>query len=102
MAVNLGPYCLDNKGGISQMCCKNNPARSCIPLENGGTLSRIGRADIPAPALPDDTSFPKTGQGTVASVFCEAATGNASIDGTTGLPGPAALLLSGCQYWLKQ
>jgi len=93
--------CQDNKGGISQQCCNNNTSRSCFPLENGGTLSRTGRAQIPAPELPD-TSFPKTGTGTVSSVFCEAATGNASIDGTTGLPGPAALLLSGCQYWLKQ
>jgi hypothetical protein len=92
--------CLDNKGGISQMCCNDNTSRSCFPLENGGTLSRVGRADIPLPALPD-TTFPKTGTGTVASVFCEGATGTQSIDGTTGLPGPSALLLSGCQYWLK-
>ncbi|HWP67500.1 MAG TPA: hypothetical protein VNO26_16505 [Candidatus Limnocylindria bacterium] len=92
--------CLDNKGGISQVCCNDNTARACFPLENGGTLSRVGRAEVPIPAFPDDT-FPKTGTGTVASVFCEAATGNSSIDGTTGLPGPAALLLSGCQYWLK-
>jgi len=92
--------CLDNKGGISQMCCNNDTSRSCFPIENGGTLSRTGRADVPLPAWPD-TTFPKTGTGTVASVFCEAATGNSSIDGTTGLPGPSALLLSGCQYWLK-
>ena len=93
--------CVDNKGGISQMCCNNNTQRSCFPLENGGTLSRQGRAEAPAPLFPDVT-FPKTGTGTVASVFCEAATGNSSIDGTTGLPGPSALLLSGCQFWLDQ
>jgi hypothetical protein len=93
--------CLDNKGGISQVCCNDNTLRSCFPLENGGTLSRVGRPEIPAPALPD-TTFPKTGTGVVASVFCEAATGNSSIDGTTGLPGPSALLLNGTQEWTQE
>jgi hypothetical protein len=93
--------CLDNKGGISQMCCSDNTSRSCFPLENGGTLSRVGRPEVPAPAFPD-TTFPKSGTGVLASVFCEAATGNSSIDGTTGLPGPAALLLSGTQDWTQE
>lgn len=93
--------CLDNKGGISQVCCNDRTDRPCFPLENGGTLSRMGRAEVPIPAFPESTAFPKTGTGTVGAVFCEAATGNSNIDGTTGLPGPAALLLSGCQYWLK-
>jgi hypothetical protein len=92
--------CLDNKGGISQMCCNDNTSRSCFPLDNNGTLNRVGRPDVPVPAFPD-TTFPKTGSdGVLAAVFCEAATGNSSIDGTTGLPGPAALLVSGCQFWL--
>jgi hypothetical protein len=93
--------CRDNKGGISQMCCNGNTSRSCFPLENGGVLNRTGRAEIPAPAFPD-TTFPKSGTGVLGSVFCEAATGSASIDGTTGLPGPAALLLNGTQEWTQE
>lgn len=96
--------CLDNKGGISQQCCNGTDPgseRPCFPLENGGTLSRQGRPEVPEPALPD-TSFPKSGTGVLASVFCEAATGNSSIDGTTGLPGPAALLLNGTQEWTQE
>jgi hypothetical protein len=93
--------CLDNKGGISQMCCNDNPSRSCFPLDNGGTFTRTGRPEIPQPALPD-TSFPKTGTGVLASVFCESATGSGTIDGTTGLPGPAAFLMNGIQDWTQE
>ena len=44
--------CLDNKGGIVQNCCNDNTQRSCFPLENGGTLSRQGRPQIPSPEAP--------------------------------------------------
>ena len=93
--------CVDNKGGISQLCCNGNTTTPCFPLENGGTLTRNGRAEAPAPAFPD-TTFPKSGTGVLAATFCEAATGTNTIDTTTGLPGPAALLLSGTQDWTEE
>jgi hypothetical protein len=92
--------CRDTKGGISQVCCSDDTTRSCFPIADGGVLNRQGRPEAPAPLFPD-TTFPKTGTGTLASVFCEAATGTSTIDLTTGLPGPAALLLTGTQEWTQ-
>jgi hypothetical protein len=90
--------CVDVKGGLSQLCCENDPTQPCFPLENGGELRRTGRAEPPTPTLPD-TTYPKTGSGTLGAVFCEASTSTANIDRTTGLPGPAALILTGTYEW---
>jgi hypothetical protein len=99
--VNPGEMvCVDLKGGISQLCCENNPSKPCFPLENGGELTRTGRAESPSPALPD-TTYPKTGTGTLAAVFCEGATGAGTVNLTTGLPGPAALMLTGTYSWTR-
>jgi hypothetical protein len=67
-------------------------------LENGGELTRTGRAEPPTPALPD-TTYPKTGMGVLGAVFCEGSTSVTTIDRTTGLPGPSALLLNGTYTW---
>jgi hypothetical protein len=93
--------CVDNKGGIAQACCNNNTTLPCFDLENNGVETRTGRAEPPAPVFPD-TTFPKSGTGVLAATFCEAATGTNTIDQTTGLPGPAALLLNGTQDWTQE
>ena len=72
-----------------------------LPGAGGGSVTRTGRAEAPAPVFPD-TTFPKTGTGVLASTFCEAATGSDNVNTTTGLPGPAALLLSGTQEWTQE
>ena len=56
--------------------------------------------DTPSPAFPDQT-YPKTGNGVVVSIFCIPATGTNSIDTTSGLPGPGALVTPGSQTWIK-
>lgn len=90
--------CVDSKGGISQTCCNSATDVPCFAIDNGGEVRRQGLATVPQPALPDAT-FPKTHDGVLAAIFCEAATGVATIDRTTGLPGPAALILSGSNVW---
>jgi hypothetical protein len=87
--------CKDQKGGLTQCCCSNNPGLSCQPTEAGNVgIIRIGRPLPPTPAVPDPT-YPKVADGAVlAATFCEAATGNANIDTVSGLPGPGALLFN--------
>ena len=87
--------CVDIKGGLSQVCCDNNPALPCFPTQAGGPgIVRTGRPVPPTPAVPEPT-YPKTSEGTaIVATFCEAATGNANIDTVTGLPGPGALLFT--------
>jgi len=86
--------CRDVKGGLAQVCCANNTAVSCHPTARGGPgIVRTGRAAPPVPAWPDP-ALPKTAAGTVlAATFCIPATGTNTVDTTTGLPGPGALLL---------
>ena len=96
--VNPGALvCADAKGGISQVCCEDDPGRPCFPLEQGGALTRSGRAEPPVPPLPD-TTYPKTATGTLAGVFCVRGTGSIADD-AVGLPGPAAVLLTGTYEW---
>jgi hypothetical protein len=92
--------CIDAKGGISQNCCNDKPNTSCFPTANGGAITRTGQPGVPSPAPPDPT-YPKTGTGVLATTFCETATAKSIINQTTGLPGPAALLLEGTQKWIK-
>ena len=94
------PICIDSKGGLSQNCCNNDTTRSCFPTAGGGSIVRTGKRSIPSPAFPDQT-YPKTGNGVVVSIFCIPATGTNSIDTTSGLPGPGALVTPGSQTWIK-
>ena len=94
------PICVDSKGGLSQNCCNNDTTKSCFPTAGGGSIVRSGKPSIPSPAFPD-TTYPKVGNGVVASIFCIPATGTNSIDTTAGLPGPGALITPGTQTWIK-
>jgi hypothetical protein len=84
--------CIDAKGGVSQNCCSNDASRACQPTRNGTPVSRTGKAGVYEPAWPDPT-YPKSGPVVTVATFCEAATGTGSVDGLTGLPGPAAIQL---------
>jgi len=94
------PICIDSKGGLSQNCCSSDTTKSCFPTAGGGSIVRTGKPSIPSPAFPD-TTYPKVGNGVVVAIFCIPATGTNSIDSTTGLPGPGALVTPGTQTWTK-
>jgi hypothetical protein len=82
--------CLDRKGGLAQFCCADDPTVACFPSDQ---IVRTGRTAPPAPAWPDP-GYPKTGDPVLVDAFCEPATGANLLDAiTTGLPGPAALIL---------
>jgi hypothetical protein len=84
------------KGGINQTCCSNNPVQPCFPTAPDSPPGQIIREGTPAAPLPvwPDPTYPKTVEGgRSAAVFCEAATGDSTVDILTGLPGPGALLL---------
>ena len=91
------PVCVDAKGGLGQNCCNGTP---CFPTAGGGSIIRTGKPVIPSPPFPEQT-FPKTADGVVVSIFCIPATGTNSIDTTSGLPGPGALVTPGSQTWIK-
>lgn len=89
--------CVDTKGGRSQACCSTDTTRSCFPTASGaGAVVRTGRPFAAEPGWPDP-SYPKTASApaALAATFCEPATGDATVDMLTGLPGPGALLLPG-------
>jgi hypothetical protein len=81
--------CIDAKGGISQLCCANNPTTACFPTSaaskaaGGGSIIRTG-----VPVVPGDPNG-----GKFAATFCIDATGSSLVNITSGLPGPGALLL---------
>lgn len=91
------PLCMDAKGGLSQNCCANDTTKPCFPTASG-PLVRMGKPFPPSPPFPDQT-YPKTGTGVLAAVFCVPATGVNSIDTTVGTPGPAALLAPVTATW---
>jgi len=80
-ATQVNGQCIDTKGGISQLCCSNDPTLPCFPSGPNGAITRTG------------TPIPPGGQGVFVGTFCIAETGNILIDGITGLPGPGALIL---------
>jgi hypothetical protein len=89
----------DTKGGLTQTCCSDGKT-SCFPTSAAsgiGKIERTGAPGIPQPAWPDPTYPKSTTSGVLAATFCEAKTNSPSIDTTTGLPGPGALLLTGSQ-----
>lgn len=93
--VTGAPACVDAKGGISQLCCSSDTQRPCFPTRAGnpiGKIERLGKVDVPQPPWPDPT-YPKMAHPVTAGVFCEPGTGTGSVDGLTGLPGPASLTL---------
>jgi hypothetical protein len=91
-SMTPGGQCVDIKGGLSQICCANNPELPCFPTANGGQIVRTGGAAVPAPPFPDPT-YPKTANVTLVAAFCERSSGAATVDAVTGLPGPGAIIL---------
>jgi len=95
--------CADIKGGLSQHCCNGStqvPCHPTFPAQGGQPagigIVRTGRAVPAATPTPwGDDQYPKTASGAVlVSTFCEAATGDGTVDITTGLPGPGALIFN--------
>jgi hypothetical protein len=89
--------CVDSKGGLSQNCCNSQTAVPCNPTFPGGPgITRTGRAVAAATPSPwGDDAYPKTAEGLVlVSTFCEPPTGTGTVDITTGLPGPGALIFN--------
>ena len=91
------PICMDAKGGLSQNCCNGDTTRSCFPTA-GSAIVRMGKPFPPSPPFPDQT-YPKTGNGVLAAVFCVPATGVNAIDTTAGMPGPGALVAPVTATW---
>jgi hypothetical protein len=86
---------LPERGGIPQMCCSNQ----LLPCFPSATLGRIERVGLATPLVPAD-GFPATSDAVLASVSCVAPTGVGAVDRiSTGLSGPAALLLPVRAQW---
>jgi len=81
IAKTADGQCIDPKGGISQVCCSNNTSVPCFPTRNGGTIERSGKRAT------DGQS------GALAATFCIAPTQSATVNITSGLPGPGAMIL---------
>jgi hypothetical protein len=96
--VDGSTICVDSKGGLSQLCCNgSNSQVPCHPTAPGGAgIVRTGRP-VPnaSPAPWPDPQYPKTASGSVlVSTFCIPPTGTGTVDITTGLPGPGALIFN--------
>ena len=91
--------CIDAKGGLSQVCCVGDTTKACFPTNtaNPANAGKIDRTGVPMPVSPawNDPTFPKTSTGTVVSLFCIPATTSNTVNTTSGLPGPGALILPG-------
>jgi hypothetical protein len=81
IAKTADGQCIDPKGGISQVCCSNNTSVPCFPTRNGGTIERSGKRAT------DGQS------GALAATFCIAPTQSTTVNITSGLPGPGAMIL---------
>ena len=95
--------CVDAKGGLAQSCCSNDPTRACQPTRTG-SVTRVGHAEAPrdaSGAAYGAGTYPKQSEVVSVATFCEAATGTATIDALTGLPGPGALVLPAVADWLR-
>ncbi len=80
------------------MCCSTDSTRPCFPTAGGGAIVRVGVSATPVPPWPDAT-YPKRGTSTLVGTVCEASSGAITIDATTGLPGPGALILPVEEEW---
>ena len=91
--------CIDAKGGLSQFCCAGDTTKPCFPTNTGNPANagKIDRTGSPMPVTPawNDPTFPKMSHGTVVSLFCIPATTANTVNITSGLPGPGALILPG-------
>ena len=89
------PVCVDVKGGISQVCCVDDPALPCFPTRPGGAgIVRGGRAVVPQPPWPDPT-YPKSAEGeVVVSTFCAPSSNNSFADTVGPSPVPGAVILN--------
>ncbi|HJQ84844.1 MAG TPA: hypothetical protein VKA21_12250 [Candidatus Binatia bacterium] len=97
--VTGASVCVDAKGGLSQHCCSGVP---CHPTRGGERISRVGTAEPPVDAGGHgwgSGTYPKSSNLVHVATFCERATGTASVDGLTGLPGPGALVLPSSAVW---
>jgi hypothetical protein len=95
--VDGSNICIDAKGGLSQLCCIGNPQVPCHPTAPGGAgIVRTGKPVANASPAPwPDPQYPKTASGSVlVSTFCIPPTGTGTVDITTGLPGPGALIFN--------
>jgi hypothetical protein len=89
--------CVDSKGGLSQLCCNGQTAIPCHPTFPGGPgITRTGKPQPNATPTPwGDDQYPKTASGSVlVSTFCIPPTGTGTVDITSGLPGPGALIFN--------
>lgn len=98
-ASTANGQCVDAKGGLSQLCCSDDPQRPCFPTATGAPITRVGSATAPSPPFGDPT-YPKVGGITLAGAFCAPASGSSLLDGLVGLPGPAAIVLPMTTAWV--
>jgi hypothetical protein len=89
--------CIDIFGGLSQNCCNLSTQVPCHPTFPGGPgITRQGKAVAATTPTPwGDDQYPKTADGVIlVSTFCEPPTGTSTVDLTTGLPGPGAVIFN--------
>jgi len=85
------------RGGLHQTCCSAPPNSPCFPTKSGGSIVRTGIRAPVTPAWPDPT-YPKTSEGSkLVATFCIPTTRDPTVDGSSGLPGPGALILPATQ-----
>lgn len=97
-ASTTNGQCVDVKGGLSQLCCSDDPQRPCFPTAGGIPIARAGSATAPAPPFGDPT-YPKVGGVTLVGTFCAPASGSSLVDAIVGLPGPGAIVLPMATAW---
>jgi len=87
------------------VCCSSDTTTPCFPTAEdfgvAGKIERNGVALSVSPAWPD-ASYPKSGSGTLVSVFCVPATTFGIVNTVAGLPGPAAMILPSAVRWQMQ
>jgi hypothetical protein len=85
--------CIDEKGGLSQLCCVDATDTPCFPTAGGGSILRTGITVAPLPAWPDP-SYPKVSTGSVlVATFCAQRLGAIGMDPRADLPAPGAIIL---------
>ena len=82
--TNAQGQCIDDKGGISQVCCSGDTAKPCFPTGNNPPEAIVRQG---SPLIPGDPNG-----GVFAANFCVPAAGGI-VSAVAGLPGPGALLL---------
>jgi hypothetical protein len=79
--------CIDDKGGISQLCCASDTTKPCYPTGNTPPEAIVRQG------VPFDFSNSEQA-GVLATNFCIASAGGI-VSAVAGLPGPGAMLLPG-------